>query len=334
MAGAVAVNKEACLNAVYKKTDCRRCRESCPQQCIDVDLEVDQNRCSECGLCLAACPAEAVWGENFSCETLDSLVADTAAPLILACRRRDEMSPWPCLGFLDARLLLALVGSGKDGPRQVAVDDRSCEGCRPQVATYLRELAEETCGLLSPDGPALIARGETAGKVERRAKTVSRRDFFSQLLGATLGTVREVMTAGMVSGEPLPRRALLEKYADRLNLANVVTTKLFYNIRIAAGCQACGFCSRVCPTKAITLQDHGATLDFFHAPQKCTGCGVCAAHCPSGALSVAEAQRLGVYHIATVELPRCTKCGQLYQPSGNKPVCLECLLKHDYRGIY
>lgn len=334
MAGVVAVEQQSCLNAVYKKTTCRRCQTSCPELCIDAALAVDENRCNECGLCLAACPAEAVWGENFTCQALDAVVADAVSPLVLSCRRRDESSPWPCLGFLDARLLLALVGSGKDGPRQVAVDDRFCSDCKPPVAAYLRELADETGGLLLSEGRALIVRGEAAGRIERREKTVSRRDFFSHLLGATIGAVREVMAVNSGDGEPLPRRALLAKYADRLKLTAAGPTKLFHNILIAAGCQACGFCSRICPTKAITVEDHGAVLDFFHSPQKCTGCGVCADHCPSGALSVTAAESLEVHHVARCELPRCTECGQLYQPSGNKPVCLECLLKHDYRGIY
>jgi len=334
MAGEVAINQELCLNSLYKKTACRRCNEICPPQCIDTSLAIDRNRCSECGLCLAVCPAEAIWGENYSRQALDNLLVDGGSPLVLSCRRRDEMSPWPCLGFLDARLLLALMGSGKDGLRQVVVDDQSCADCKPGVAAYLRELAEEAGGLLPPDGFSLLVRGQSAGKVERREKTVSRRDFFTQLLGAAIGTVREVVASGAGGGEPLPRRALFAKVADRLNLFAAGTTKLFYNIRIAPGCQACGFCTRICPTKAISLEDHGAALDFFHAPQKCTGCGVCAAHCPSGALSVEAAQRLAAYHVANCELPRCTKCGQLYQPSGNQPVCLECLLKHDYRGIY
>jgi ferredoxin len=334
MAGAVAIEPGLCLNSLYKKTACRRCHEICPSLCIDAALGIDQNRCSECGLCLAICPAEAVLGENFPRQSLDSLIADSGSPLVLTCRRRDSMSPWPCLGFLDTRLLMVLVGSGKDGLRQVAVDDQSCGGCKPGVAAYLRELADEVGRLLSPSGASLLIRGEAAGKVERREKTVTRRDFFTQLLGATIGTVREVVAFDAGGGAPLPRQALFERYAERLNLVAAGTTKLFTNIRIADGCQACGFCSRICPAKAISIEDHGATLDFYHTPQKCTGCGLCAAHCPVEALSVVAAERLAVYHVATTALPRCTKCGQLYQPSGNQPVCLECLLKHDYRGIF
>lgn len=42
------------------------------------------------------------------------------------------------------------------------------------------------------------------------------------------------------------------------------------------GCIACKACQRVCPEKAIKIQDNLATID----PEKCTACGLCIEACP------------------------------------------------------
>ncbi|MDR3565152.1 MAG: 4Fe-4S dicluster domain-containing protein [Negativicutes bacterium] len=333
MAGTIGIDLERCLNSMYKKAACQRCRRQCPSGSIDATLAVDRKDCNECGMCLAICPSEAIWGEQYSRQALDDLFVDDSSPLVLACRRQSAESPWPCLGFLDPRLLLSLVASGGDGGRKVVLDDQSCSGCKEGVAEYLRQLADDVNQLLSQAEKPLVESGEAARRVARREKTVSRRDFFTQLLGATVTTVREVMATNIDGGQPLPRQALFTKYAGALSMPAAVTTKLFHNICINEKCQACGFCARICPVKAISIQDHGAALDFYHLPQKCTGCGVCVAHCPVMALSLTTAEQMAVYHVGRTELPRCTKCGELYQPSGNQPVCLECLLKHDYRGF-
>ena len=42
------------------------------------------------------------------------------------------------------------------------------------------------------------------------------------------------------------------------------------------GCIGCGICQKNCPSEAITVKDHLASIDY----DKCTGCGVCREKCP------------------------------------------------------
>ena len=44
-----------------------------------------------------------------------------------------------------------------------------------------------------------------------------------------------------------------------------------------SGCIACGSCARVCPNKAITIEDNLAVIDYT----KCTGCFACVEKCPT-----------------------------------------------------
>jgi ferredoxin len=332
MSGSVCVDRQLCLNANYKKMACRRCVEACPAGCLSDDLVVDAAECSECGLCLAACPVEALAGENFPCTPLESLLADSDEPAALSCRRRREDSPWPCLGFIDGRLLLTLVTSGKGSGRKVSLDTAACAACRPAVAVRLDEAVAEANRLLLLAGKELVSQGDGAG-VARTPKPISRRAFFAAMLGATIDTVREVVAAGAGGNERMPRQAWFTRHVASGEFASETPSPIFPGLSIAEACQACGLCIRICPHGALTAQDHGVALDFYHHPGRCTGCGLCAAHCPNAALAVTKAGRPDTYLVARRELPRCAECGQVYQPVGNNPVCIECLLNKTSRNI-
>ncbi len=327
----VSVDRERCLNDNYKRAACRRCADACPEGCFDEKLVVDAGRCNDCGLCLAVCPVDAMKGENFPRSPLDKVFADPAAPVAFACRRRAD-SPWPCLGFLDGRLLLALVLSGEAGGRRVAVDDAVCAACRPEVAARLAETLIEANRLLLQAGKPTIVRGEAAGEWTAREKPISRRAFFASLMGAAIDTVREVAAAG-AGAEPLPRHKWFADHADAAAFIGETPSPFFAALTIGGACLACGLCIRICPRRALTAEDHGSALDFYHHPARCTGCGLCAVHCPQQALAVAAPGRPETYHVARRELPRCQSCGEIYQPVGSQPVCIECLLKSKSRSI-
>ncbi|HWQ61861.1 MAG TPA: 4Fe-4S dicluster domain-containing protein [Negativicutes bacterium] len=329
----VAVDRELCLNDNYKRAQCRRCAAACPAGCFDGKLAVDAARCNDCGLCLAVCPADAVAGERFPRAPLDKALADPAAPLAFACRRRREDSPWPCLGFLDGRLLLAMVLSGPDGSRRVAVDDAACAACRPEVASRLEETLIEVNRLLLSAGKPPVVRGEEAGEWAAREKPISRRAFFTALMGAAVDTVREVATAGAAGAERLPRHEWFLRHAGPAAFAGETPSPFFASLAIGEDCLACGLCIRICPHGALTAEDHGTALDFYHHPGRCTGCGLCAVHCPQQALTVEAPGRPGTYHVGRRELPRCQSCGEIFQPVSSQPVCIECLLKGKNRSI-
>ncbi len=331
MSGSVRVDRQLCLNANYKKMACRRCVEVCPTGCLGADLTVDAARCNECGLCLAACPAEALAGENFPAAPLESLLADAGEPAFLSCRRRREDSPWPCLGFIDGRMLLTLVTSGKGPGRRVSLDTAACAACRPTVAARLEADVAEANRLLLLAGKGLISQSDDAG--QRPAKPISRRAFFAAMLGATIDTVREVVTAGAGGWERLPRKAWFTRHVACGQFAGETPSSFFPGLNIGEACQACGLCIRICPYGALTAEDHGMALDFYHHPGRCTGCGLCAAHCPQAAVAVVAAGRPDTYLVARRELPRCRDCGQVFQPVGNNPVCIECLLNKTSRSI-
>jgi ferredoxin len=201
------------------------------------------------------------------------------------------------------------------------------------VAARLSETLIEANRLLLQAGKPMIVRGEEAGEWAAREKPISRRAFFASLMGAAVETVREVAAAGAAGAEHLPRHEWFVRHAGPAGLGGETPSPFFAALAISEACLACGLCIRICPHGALTAEDHGDALDFYHHPARCSGCGLCAAHCPQQALAVAPPGRPGTYRVARRELPRCQSCGEIYQPVGSQPICIECLLKSKSRSI-
>ncbi|MGE5708470.1 MAG: 4Fe-4S dicluster domain-containing protein [Bacteroidota bacterium] len=72
-----------------------------------------------------------------------------------------------------------------------------------------------------------------------------------------------------------------------------------YTVEVCTQGQGCGenFCVRVCPSKAIAIENKVVKID----PAKCTNCGECVERCPHGAMTT---HREVAYPI------KCDLCGE------------------------
>ncbi|XFO65061.1 NAD(P)H-quinone oxidoreductase subunit I, chloroplastic [Sporomusa silvacetica DSM 10669] len=314
------------MNTRYKKMACQRCRQVCPAGCISDAFEFDLSHCIECGLCLSSCPAEAIAGDGYSGKVLEAMLTADDSLLCLSCSLQDKQSSWPCLGFLDARLLLALVYSGKNSNRRVVVNNCSCSGCKRKVADYLGKILISVNQILSLAGKYQIVHGNAVSNFKPKEKVVSRRGFIRCLVGEAISVFSAVVIADSIP-KPLPRQEFFIKYTEALAVSGMRPTGIFSGIAIGEKCRACGLCARICPQQAIAVEDNGGVVDFYHNAFKCTGCGVCLTNCPWGAIALGSAYSLTLFRVATCSLPRCLECGKLYQPVGDHELCLECFLK-------
>jgi len=326
MAGSMRISRELCVNNNYRKMHCDFCRQKCPLQCISDDLVLDESRCNDCGICCSACPVEAVFSQTYTEYSIEKILEDQPATIHLCCNKQDQSSTWPCLGFLDPKLLLVLLAAG----RQVVVDTHGCQNCKPGVEDYLQGTIAKVNEFLAVTGRPLLKQGEACSENSQSSKSISRRDFFSQLFGATVNTVREAIVPVESIPERLPRMDLFCRHAllDTLSTEGCLQQQIFQSVAIDAdSCRACGVCVKICPQKAITVREENAVLHLWHDPLRCNGCGVCIANCLREAMSFVDAPRLGAYEVTAVPLPLCEGCGQFYQPVGDQKFCFECLLK-------
>lgn len=321
MSGTALINPDLCLNFNYKKMKCQKCRQYCPEHCIAEDGSIRDN-CTQCGLCLAVCPAEAVAVKGFATREL-TVLTEGSFTVGLVCQRQNSQSSWPCLGFLEPALLAALAIPN----RQVVINTSGCQGCKTGVASHLAQVIEQANNLAHHYGLPVIQQGSVV--MHQPEKNISRRAFFGQLFGAAVETVREVARPSESIPERLEKQVWVKKAWNTMPDSTFFEGAGFFGMKISENCQACGMCAKFCLTKAISINDRMDEMDIFHESLSCTGCEVCAAHCPVQAISIqSSAPRLNRNKVITARLPRCQSCNALYQPVNKSPVCLECMLKN------
>ena len=113
----------------YTMTHCERCEKICPQGAI-AGHTIDTAKCDDCGLCTAVCPTGAIEAcVNYE-DGLEQVMQEERQLLVCdKCRT----SPFPCLGFLNRRLLWTLAQAG-----DVYLALGACAGCKPAVCEWLQ----------------------------------------------------------------------------------------------------------------------------------------------------------------------------------------------------
>jgi len=87
-----------------------------------------------------------------------------------------------------------------------------------------------------------------------------------------------------------------------------------------AHCLACGMCSYVCVSQAITGSNSPAAFQWAYDPGRCTFCARCLERCPGSALSMECAaapiyRKRGDLRVSfDIALPACPECGAPNRP--------------------
>jgi len=95
-----------------------------------------------------------------------------------------------------------------------------------------------------------------------------------------------------------------------------------------ACCSACGICSRLCPTKAISQERQAGYEVIGFRSSRCTNCGLCQEACPEGAIrfqeliSLANAVDDDRNVLARVGMSECCACGDTIR--AGKKLCPTC----------
>ncbi|MCL6521767.1 MAG: 4Fe-4S dicluster domain-containing protein [Firmicutes bacterium] len=351
-----------CVRARHRLGDCRACAEACPCGAIlfgeaggAAAVRVDGERCLRCGLCLAACPTEALRWEG-------APPAPTRGPegRRLRCTGAGPARPGeeaiPCLGALDLPALL------ESAARPLLLIHGDCAACplargRQAFAERLgqaRRLAAWSdltplVGLCEERPGAPGAAAEEGPPVSRPAPgggpRLSRRDLF-RLAGREAGA-GALAALPVPSGEAPPalwsdghlpratgsRRRRLAPWwplaaggpegvgASRERAEGLPLWRLGSSAPDGATCQGCGLCAELCPEEALRLEqpEGGGRFRLLFEAWRCSGCGLCTAACPSGFLRLEPGLlplEPGPAPLAEGELARCALCGTPFRSEG------------------
>lgn len=268
---------------------CDKCQQVCPHQAINLQsftVEIDEVKCTSCGLCTAVCPGLAL---EFPLGPIQEKLHRGRGQL--RCSKApgagDEIH---CLGQLTPGVL-AEAGS-RYGPLTLAHGD--CASCRiggPAIPERLGWAVEE--GKKYFPGLEVLIQQDAL-----RGAEVGRREFFGAMFGGARRSAAE-----LVPNLPLPEEPYEDKRAElppELRLRKVAAYRAqevrWPRIAVAEGCTLCPVCTNVCPTKAVererdTVEGLSEEYVLKLNVSACTGCGACVESCPPQVISLVEATR-------------------------------------------
>ncbi|MEW6116026.1 MAG: 4Fe-4S dicluster domain-containing protein [Nitrospirota bacterium] len=292
----IRTNRSRCLRMRFNGCSCNRCIDQCRSGAISIDegIRVRGNACTECMLCVAACPSDSFEINGLDFYSLLGKLRRIPFP-ILGCKARHDLLAHEktfCMGFLSEEHLIALAAFMK-APLQMNLT--KCSECgNGFVAEVLQkrlQAVNEKTSLGIFDKIRLI---DDASNLDYREVSFDRRGFFRALKDLTFlhaaGLFENETTEG--SGQAYSAKKIPFK-RDVLNrVVNVLPGKdsrellkaCYYSASINDSCNNCFACVGMCPSGAlkITTSESGPALAF--SSSHCSGCGLCELFCMNAAL--------------------------------------------------
>lgn len=296
-----------CVHAAIEQASCQACVDVCPKMAWHLDdtaLELDEALCDGCGLCVPACPRQAI---TLPLSFVRHSVAGNDA-LFSACRKVG-MSQAHAMGkghiaCLHAISLPDLLRAYQSGERVWLLAHGDCTECLDGQGESLFSRAEQLNIALRQRGrPPILLRKismqawSTLVDEHEPQEGQARRGFFKALslrpMGALLGN-----TSPTNPSETRPPGEYMPEGDDAM---------LPWVVNIAATqCVGCHACARVCPEDAIHFEDETPAYRLRH--RACTGCGLCIDICEVRAIEIRPWDEPAQTTLPLVE-KRCERCG-------------------------
>lgn len=293
----VRVERGRCLRHRLSTFSCRNCFTVCATGAMGwtaSGLHWDKDKCSDCQLCAAGCPTDALTSANLPLGDLLQRLDEVDTPL-LACSFNPQSQGHarvPCLGMLaDPQLLLVLqLALGKELRLNVS-SCAACENCRilPALRLSVQKIAELTPGL-----PGSVKVIDSTPQLDYREKNCSRREFFtflnrrSRQTGLSLvNRLRLDTTSGSYGKKsmPLTRQLLLQLGKASSAVREMIDTRILPELTFASDCRGCAACVGICPTGALASPDIRGNKPQIKR-DRCTACNLCVEFCRQAAITV------------------------------------------------
>ncbi len=155
----ITIDELRCNSICHKDFVCSRCADVCPTGALKIEVAdadsgvgvgvtIDTSKCTHCGACVVACPAEALYSEWFSYVKLlksgAKSISKTHNQLVVVCSQALEENEYaqqridkggfvvvPCLARIDESYLLSLAALGAN---IICMAHGKCELCKSYLA--------------------------------------------------------------------------------------------------------------------------------------------------------------------------------------------------------
>jgi len=329
-----------CVHAAIETASCRACVEVCPKKAWRLDdaaLEFDSGLCDGCGLCVPACPRQAI---VLPLSFARRPVAGTKA-LMAACDRaggdvvtqvanHDKPGHIPCLHAIGLGELLRAYRAGRHVWLLAHGDCTRCP--RGQGEKLSTRLAHLNAALRQRGRRPIVLRKvslaswsaliNTAGAGEAHA----RRGFFRAL-------TQQPATV-LIGAPPVLEKEQAKSPGEYLPDGD--DALMPWIIRLNANqCVGCHACARVCPEDAIQFDAAAPAYHLRH--RACTGCGLCQDVCQHHAVTLQPWTEPTQWALPLVE-QRCPRCGAAFhtpaEVSSHTRHCWVCAGAKQKRRLY
>jgi len=290
------VHTERCLWQRHQGAACKYCLEACPTgalQFFQRAVQLNEDRCLGCGVCLSTCPVECFGTEDWSERSLINTLQQLERPAVeVAC----QPHPSPQAGSEAVPVLQIGVCLGAISPGlwfeigleySVRIRLEVCADCPvSRLAFYARQAVElanswlQSCGheaslTIQETNPEKLAANQRV-VISAERPILNRRDFFFAFARSS-GTPTQALVClpaekadeANPDKSPPHQPAWLRRLADIYPGPTAVEDALTESTGEPR--QKDGYECALWPTLEVA--------------QNCAACGACARYCPSGALS-------------------------------------------------
>ena len=340
-----------CLNTIQRKTPCSACTDICPEHIVLHAGKANWNGCTNCNLCVNACPTAAINQSSTGFSGIRQTILEGSAPISFACDRCEEASDVRCVCLAAVPwdlLAAAALGCG------VVVKADACKSCPHEgFVARVKETIRTLKGFLGKErfGSSVFLHDQPD---QLRSAGTDRRLAFNRFADS-VAQGAEVALGAHEKPTMSCNRALLLEVIETLADQDSAPVLRWQTLIEDGNCRGCEICTKLCPHKALELWVPGysdaseedddeasgpSPLEperkpvhedgqfLIHNASKCTQCGLCYVSCPQenlGGWDVLETASHPAYKAWPIDVKLCEDCGRPFKPANEgQTSCTAC----------
>jgi len=327
----IDIDKSKCVQLRSKRASCKDCISACPSSAINIsnnEVDIDSEKCSECGICCKVCKTGVFKFKNLS-ETgfYDDLSgqSEKQGHVVLSCSKckaakEENTLTVPCLGWVDASVILWSVASGA---KEIYLQYNDCKTCNvgcgfdaitSEIAgiqkllgsyveennikfTILNRTPLPACDTVqTPSEDEVLTRRGLFGYFHKRTKaSIFHAVNFISETQQTHNSARADIIKKTIE-IPVKKQMLTHSIGKLFPLLSKAESIAEYkNIGIlsidVSKCNLCGVCYKLCPTRALkeiseeNAEGYLKKVGICFNSKGCVKCNLCVELCTAGAVS-------------------------------------------------
>lgn len=326
-----------CINSYDTAMKCNECIDTCPENAVKLKVKkifFDEKLCSNCGICKAKCPTQAIKIKNTGEESILSYV-DDKKNFVFSCSMEGVVGNLTisCLNAMHPEYIAALFILYKE--KSFYFNTSHCIKCEMGYNDILfKESLDKALSFVNELGiePVYEMFTEEKDISFLLNEEISRRNLFKLVTKESRNIALKTITTIIDDDEQLSVRKLLLKAIRNSETEMINKSNTFWeHWNVSTDCDGCGKCKSVCPGKAWKIENNETTIKLYHSFGNCYKCGLCKTICPKKAISESLNKIDDFSDFAVkreIDLNTCKVCNKKYIADSKKEeVCEVCRKK-------